>query len=82
MLAPAAQLEEFRTTVRRLRRGLDLSQEALARRADVSAKHLSEIERGHSDPRLSTVIKLAYALEMSLSELCAAFETCAGDAVA
>ena len=55
--------------LRKARRDRDLSQEALADEAGLSAKHVGEIERANKDPRLTTVLKLADALELRSSEL-------------
>jgi transcriptional regulator with XRE-family HTH domain len=56
--------------VRTRRRALELSQEALARRADVSMSLINQLERGLvSDPHYSTLAGLADALGMSISEL-------------
>lgn len=63
------QLDAFGRTVRKARRDLELSQEALADRAGLSAKHLGEIERANKDPRLTTVLRLAHALELRSAEL-------------
>lgn len=68
--APEA-LAAFARTLRRRRRLLDLSQEALARRAGVGSKHLGEIERGLRDPRLTTVLRLLDALDLSPDEVIA-----------
>lgn len=61
-------------TLRRARRELDLSQEALAAIAGMGAKHLGEIERGNHDPRFTTILKLARALELAPGELIALSE--------
>ncbi len=63
------QLVAFGRTVRRARRDRDLSQEALAAEAGLSAKHIGEIERANKDPRLTTVLKIARALELRSGEL-------------
>ena len=63
------QLLAFGRTVRKARRDRDLSQEALADEAGLSAKHVGEIERANKDPRLTTVLKLADALELRSAEL-------------
>ena len=55
--------------MRKARRDLDLSQEALADRAGLSSKHVGEIERANKDPRLTTVLKLARALDCAPGEL-------------
>ena len=47
-----------------------LSQEDLARRADMSIKGMSYIERGHiEDPHISSLRKIARALGMEVGEL-------------
>jgi transcriptional regulator with XRE-family HTH domain len=68
------QLLEFGRTIRRARRDLDLSQEALADRAGLSSKHVGEIERANKDPRMTTVLKLAKALELRTGELFARYD--------
>jgi transcriptional regulator with XRE-family HTH domain len=45
------------------------SQEAVARRADVSTATYSRIENGHNEPNLETLRRLAGALDVSLDEL-------------
>lgn len=61
---------DFSKRVRARRRALDLSQEALARRADVSMSLVNQLERGLvTDPHYSTLVGLAEALDMSISEL-------------
>lgn len=67
--AASDQLVAFGRTVRKARRDRDLSQEALAAEAGLSAKHIGEIERANKDPRLTTVLKIARALELRSGEL-------------
>jgi transcriptional regulator with XRE-family HTH domain len=69
MSVPSTELKTFGRTVRKLRRNLELSQEALASLAGLSPKHVGEIERANKDPRLTTVAKLARALDMRPGEL-------------
>jgi transcriptional regulator with XRE-family HTH domain len=69
MRTPNPQVAVFGRVIRRARRDRDMSQEALADAAGLGAKHLSEIERANRDPRLTTVLKLAAALELSAGEL-------------
>jgi transcriptional regulator with XRE-family HTH domain len=69
MAPPSPQLLALGRTIRKARRDLDLSQEALADRAGLSAKHVGEIERANKDPRVSTVLRLAVALELRAGEL-------------
>lgn len=71
---PSRQLVAFGRTVRRARRDRDLSQEALARAAGLAAKHVSEIERANRDPRLTTLLKLAEALDLRAGELLALYD--------
>ncbi|HEV7772626.1 MAG: helix-turn-helix domain-containing protein [Conexibacter sp.] len=74
MRTASPQLLAFGRTLRKARRDRDLSQEALADEAGLSAKHVGEIERANKDPRLTTVLKLADALELSSNELFRAFD--------
>ncbi|HEX4805734.1 MAG TPA: helix-turn-helix transcriptional regulator [Conexibacter sp.] len=67
--AASPELLAFGRTLRKARRDRDLSQEALADEAGLSAKHVGEIERANKDPRLTTVLKLASALDLRSSEL-------------
>jgi len=46
-----------------------LSQRALAERAGITYVHVARLELGQSDPRLSTLVKLAEALKVSLVDL-------------
>ena len=56
--------------VRARRRDLNMSQEALARRAGVTLNAISLLERGvSSDPHYSTLAGLAGALGASIAEL-------------
>ena len=55
--------------MRQLRTGLDLSQEQLAERADLHWTHISGIERGQYNVKLSTLTRVARGLGISLSEL-------------
>jgi transcriptional regulator with XRE-family HTH domain len=65
----------FGGVLRRIRRERDLSQEALAALAGVARNHMSELERGRRDPRLSTLVQIADALGIGLGELLARFDT-------
>jgi len=59
--------ESFGNTLRRVRSSAGLSQEALAERAGLSARGISDLERGRRMPRLATVRMLADALELDAS---------------
>lgn len=74
MRTVSPQLLAFGRTLRKARRDRDLSQEALADEAGLSAKHVGEIERANKDPRLTTVLKLADALELRSNELFRQFD--------
>lgn len=52
----------FGSEVRRRRQALKLTLEVLAHRAGLTPHHLSNIETGKTDPRLSTVLAIAKAL--------------------
>jgi transcriptional regulator with XRE-family HTH domain len=60
--------------LRRFRRRLGMTQEALAFEADVTVSALSRIECGRSDPVWSTVRAIAQALDVSMDELGSAVE--------
>ena len=62
-------VEAFATVLRRRRLAQDLSQEALARRADVSMRFVSLLELGRHMPTINTMQKLARGLGMPLSDL-------------
>jgi transcriptional regulator with XRE-family HTH domain len=68
------QLVVFGRALRRARRERDMSQEALAQGAGLAAKHVSEIERANRDPRLTTVLKLARALDLGAGELLSLYD--------
>lgn len=66
--------ERFGLVVRHLRVELRWSQETLAEKAEINRSHLGEIERGDAVPSLTTMAKLAVALDMRLSSLLARCE--------
>jgi transcriptional regulator with XRE-family HTH domain len=55
--------------IRRTRRRLDMSQEALADNAEIHRTQMTAIEWGERLPRIDTLIKLAGGLGMSPCEL-------------
>ncbi|RDV04515.1 helix-turn-helix domain-containing protein [Undibacter mobilis] len=55
--------------VAELRRGLNLSQEALADRAEVDRTYVSQVERGLRNVTISVLARLAKALETSPDRL-------------
>ncbi len=62
MREASPQLAAFARTLKRQRRKLDLSQEALAVTSGVSAKHIGEIERANKDPGITTALRLVGGL--------------------
>jgi DNA-binding XRE family transcriptional regulator len=69
MREASPQLTAFARTLRKMRRDLDLSQEALADRSGVSAKHIGEIERANKDPTITTALRLIAGLEVATAEV-------------
>ena|ERR1700687_3869960 len=55
--------------VRALRATLSLTQEQLAERAGISHSHLSMVERGDRIPHVETLLSLAKALGIAVSQL-------------
>ena len=55
--------------VKRLRKERGLNQDELAARAHLHRAHLGFVEQGKSDPTLATLLKIADALGMSVSEM-------------
>lgn len=75
MVHRSTQLLALGRTIRKARRDLDLTQEALAYRAGLSPKHVGEIERANKDPRVTTMLKIAEALELRSGELFTSYDT-------
>jgi transcriptional regulator with XRE-family HTH domain len=59
----------FANQVRRRRKGLGISQEELARRADVHRTFVSELERGVSNISIDNIARISAALEVPAWEL-------------
>jgi len=55
--------------IRSLRSKRGISQEDLGEEADLSYKFIGEIERGQTNPSLNVLIKIAFALNVSVSDL-------------
>jgi transcriptional regulator with XRE-family HTH domain len=66
--------QKFGEHIRQLRKGRELTQEALAERSDLSVDAIRRIERGGFSPSLETVHKLSEGLELSLQTLFKGFE--------
>lgn len=73
MEEPSPQTVAFGRAVRRARKQRDLTQEAVANKAGLTAKHLSEIERANREPRLTTIMKITTALDLRGDELYALY---------
>jgi transcriptional regulator with XRE-family HTH domain len=61
--------KQFGRRVRKLRDNRQLSQEALAAKADIDRAFLSGIERGVENPTLFTIQAIADALETRIGKL-------------
>jgi transcriptional regulator with XRE-family HTH domain len=60
---------DFGRNLRRARERLELTQEEVADRSGVHATEVSRMEAGKRDPRISTLERLADAVEVSPGEL-------------
>ncbi len=64
------ELSKLPKTVEKLRKKIGLSQEKLARLADVSNNTIINIEAGkQSNPTIDTLMKIAKALEVRVEDL-------------
>jgi len=61
--------ERFAANLRRQREAAGLSQERLARAANLHRTEISLLERGEREPRLSTIVRLATGLGVPASAL-------------
>ena len=61
--------ETIGAVIRRLRRKHGLSQEVVSGLAGIARTHLTMIENGTKQPNFETLWKIAYALNMPVSEL-------------
>jgi transcriptional regulator with XRE-family HTH domain len=59
----------FGNVLRRLRMAKNLTQEELGFEADLRRTYISSLELGQKEPSLGTVMKIAKALHMGVSEL-------------
>jgi transcriptional regulator with XRE-family HTH domain len=73
--ADGAIKARFGKRVRQLRLARGWSQERLAERADISTPYLSGVERGHRNPTLVKLVKIARALDCGVGELFVEHET-------
>lgn len=65
----SARQVEFGDRVRHYRQRLNLSQEALAYKADINRTYIASLEAGHRNPSLDLMARLASALEVDLGTL-------------
>jgi transcriptional regulator with XRE-family HTH domain len=68
-IAAVEPLEQFAANLRRCRRNKGLSQQRLAFICKLHRTEISLLERGDRNPRLSTIIRLARALDVPPAEL-------------
>jgi len=59
----------FGQTLRRRRRLLDITQEALAGISGVSETHIKRLEKDLPEPGMNVIFQLSYALQMEPGEL-------------
>lgn len=71
-MAPEARI--FGQVLRHLRKERKLSQEALAFDSGVDRTFISDMERGVKQPTITTIYRLARALNLSVVELIAAVD--------
>ncbi|MGW1185878.1 helix-turn-helix domain-containing protein [Streptomyces drozdowiczii] len=62
-------LQELGTRIRDLRDYALLTQEVVAESTGISRRRLQRIERGESDPRITDLVRIAAALEVSVHDL-------------
>lgn len=62
-------IERFGKQLQRLRTGRGLTQEQLAVKAGLARIYVNKLESGQHDPSLSTLVRLAKALRVSVTEL-------------
>ena len=62
-------LVSFAENLRRRRKELGLSQEQLGARANIQMADISRYESGTRDPRVTTIARLAEALDVPIAEL-------------
>ena len=64
-------LAAFGLNVRKRRESLELTQLEAAERADLDPTYISGIERGVRNPSLISIARVAKALDITVSDLCA-----------
>jgi len=66
--------QAFSSALRHLREDTGLSQEALAAQSGLDRTYISLLERNQRQPTLKTIVLLANALDLSLSEFVVVIE--------
>jgi transcriptional regulator with XRE-family HTH domain len=75
-LRPQGDEFNFAARLRSVRSGLDLTQEAVAHRAGLTAKFISQVENDHSSPTIRVAVRIVEAgLGISLGEFFSGNET-------
>lgn len=72
-------MQDLANRLRTLRRQRHLTLEQLSQRSNLTKSYLSKLERGVSEPSISTVLKLARAYDIDLSELIGTDQEVAAD---
>jgi transcriptional regulator with XRE-family HTH domain len=70
MVSRHPALKNLGLNLRRQRGTRSLTQEGLAEKANLDPTYISGIERGVRNPSVLSVVRLARALEVTLSDLC------------
>lgn len=60
--------------IRRCRRAQGISQEELAHRSAIDRSYMSSIERGGQNPGILSVLRVAHAMDLTMTELMAEAE--------
>lgn len=71
---PQPEGELFGARLRELRQKRGMTQEQLAAAADTAGPYVSDMERGIKVPSLTTVIRLAIALDCKVTDLVRVFD--------
>lgn len=64
----------FGERLRHVRKERGLTQEELATRADLAGPYISDMERGLKVPSLTTILRLALALDCKVTDLIGVFD--------
>ncbi|MGH1375088.1 MAG: helix-turn-helix domain-containing protein [Alphaproteobacteria bacterium] len=62
-------LEDIGRNISQLRKSQKLSQEDLSRLAEIDRSYISEIENGHKNPSVMTIIKISRALKVGVDDI-------------